>query len=101
MSDWIEMPKTQSQDAVQCVPCDDDDEWKYRVYIPLPSELVSQVKVGTDVEIVLKGVVKRLSISEDDKESSGEICLRVKAAKLPKAKSAMEDYASSLLDEDE
>lgn len=101
MADWVEMPKTNSQEKEVCVPCEVDDEWKYRVYIPLPSELVSQIKVGGEIEIMLKGTVKRLSISEDEKEDSGEICLRVEAAKLPKAKTVMEDYASSLLDEDE
>lgn len=102
MSTWVMMPTTKATDVEDdcCKPCDVDDEWKYRVYIPLPTELVKQIEVGGELEIVLKGMVKRVSMSEDDKESSGEVCLRVKAAKLPSAKAPMEDYAQSLMDEE-
>lgn len=103
MSDWVEMPKTKAADMDDdcCKPCEVDDEWKYRVYIPLPKELLTQIKVGGEIEIALKGVIKRLSISEDENEAGGEICLRIKEAKLPKAKGEMEDYAASLYDEED
>lgn len=99
MSDWIEMPKTKSVD-LEVPPSDDQEEWKYRVYIPVPAELVKQLKVGETVSIELKGDVRRLSITEEaEGGGSSEVCLRVKAVKLPEKKSAMEAYAASLDDD--
>lgn len=102
MSDWIIMPSTKAEEKEDCaVECIDHDEYKYRVYIPLPSSVIKQIQVGEEIELSLKGLVKRLSMSDDEKEgSSGEICIRVKAAKLPQEKDAMEAYANSLADED-
>lgn len=101
MAEWVLMPTTPSESKEEvCSEPYDHDEYKYRIYIPLPMELVKQIEVGQDMEIMLKGVVKRISMSEDEKESSGEVCLRVKAAKLPEKKKPMEDYAQSLMDED-
>lgn len=101
MAEWVLMPTTQAESkaGVSTEPCD-YNEYKYRIYIPLPMELVKQIEVGQDMEIVLKGDIKKISMSEDEKESSGEVCLRVKAVKLPEKKKPMEDYAQSLMDED-
>lgn len=100
MSDWQELPTTKSA-AKESVPSPeyDDDEWKYRIHIPLTAEMAAQIKVGAELEIALKGVVKRISMSEDEESSGGELCLRVKAVKLPETKSKIEQFASELIDE--
>lgn len=103
MSEWVVMPTTKSEEKNEvCSAPYDHDEYKYRIYIPLPAELVKQIQVGEELALELKGVVKRISMSDDEKEGdSGEICLRVKAAKLPSKKDAMEKYAASLADEND
>lgn len=101
MAEWVLMPSTkvEKEDYDCAKPCMDEDEWKYRVYVPLPPELVRQINVGEEIELTLKGEVKRVSITEENDNSSGEVCLRVKAVKMPSAKAPMEDYASSLVDD--
>lgn len=100
MADWQELPSTKSMSKEDVVKSDyDDDEWKYRIHIPLTAAMASQIKVGAELEIALKGAVKRISMSEDEEFSGGEICLRVKAVRLPEAKSKMEQFASELLDD--
>lgn len=102
MSDWVIMPTTKSESKEEvCAELYDHDEYKYRIYIPLPAEICKKINVGEELEIALKGIVKRVSMTDDEKDGdSGEICIRVKAAKLPSQKDAMESYANSLADED-
>lgn len=100
MADWKELPTTKSMSKEAVAYSDsEEDEWKYRIHIPLTAEMAAQIKVGAEMEIALKGVVKRVSMSEDDESSGGEVCFRVKAVKLPEAKSKMEAFASELIDD--
>ena len=100
MADWKELPTTKSMSKEVVAYSDSEEgEWKYRIYIPLTAEMAAQIKVGAEMEIALKGVVKRVSMSEDDESPSGELCFRVKAVKLPEAKSKMEAFASELVDD--
>jgi len=100
MADWQELPTTKSETKDEVVKSDyDDDEWKYRIHIPLTAAMAAQIKVGGELEISLKGVVKRISMSEDEDTSGGELCLRVKVVKLPEAKSKMEAFGAELIDD--
>lgn len=100
MADWQELPSTKSMSKEEVIKDDySNDEWKYRIHIPLTAELAAQIKVGAELEIALKGVVKRVSMSEDEESSGGELCFRVKAVKLPEAKSKIEQFASELIDD--
>jgi hypothetical protein len=99
MADWQELPTTSSE-AKESVKSEyDGDEWKYRIHIPLTPEMAAQLKVGSEIEIALKGVVKRISMSDGEDQAGGDVCLRVKAVKLPEAKSKMEAFGAELIDD--